>query len=185
MRSCWKTWGALAVAAIALTGCSPTAGMQGADGPSKAAVRETQKQFPAFHAKDLSGKDVTSDIFARKKITVINIWGTFCPPCIGEMPELGEWARNMPKDAQLIGIVCDISGEDDKKTIGEAQRILGDAHADFVNLLPNKEIGQYLENVEAVPTTIFVDSQGKILGDPVLGANVPQYQKIVSDYLHE
>ncbi len=183
MKTKMKICGAVMMAAaVLLSGCVSE---EGKDAKASVAAKESQEVFPSFHTKSLSGEDVTNEIFARKKITVVNIWGTFCPPCIGEMPELGEWARNMPKDAQLIGIVCDADGDQDKKTIAEARRILKEADADFLNLVPNSEIMQYLENVQAVPTTIFVDAQGKIVAQPVVGADVQGYKNVVKEYLGE
>ncbi len=172
----------LAASVFLAGGCSAGEG-QSAD---KQAVKENsaqQAKFPAFQTQDTAGKLVTQDIFKHKKVTVINIWGTFCPPCIGEMPELGAWAREMPADAQLIGIVCDVRGEKDKQTIAKANKITAEANAQFVNLLPNAEIMQYLEGVEAVPTTIFVDSAGNIIGEAVVGANVPRYKELLARYL--
>lgn len=170
-------------ALIALVPLTGGCGAESAGSSSGPAVVSQGEMFPAFTAKDLNGNTVTNEIFAQKKITVINIWGTFCPPCIGEMPELGEWARSMPGDVQLIGIVCDMEDESDAQTKAEAERILRQASADFVNLIPGEGINQYLRKVEAVPTTIFVDSTGKIIGEPVIGADVDSYKRVVSDYL--
>ncbi|MBQ4235421.1 MAG: TlpA family protein disulfide reductase, partial [Treponema sp.] len=39
-----------------------------------------------FTATDLNGRIVTSEIFEKNKVTMLNIWGTFCGPCIREMP---------------------------------------------------------------------------------------------------
>lgn len=168
----------LSVAILFSSGCGTEAATTGSS------IRADQgEKFPAFTTKDLAGNTVTEGIFAGKKVTVINIWGTFCPPCIGEMPELAEWARSMPEGAQLMGIVCDVGGEGDKETIGEAQKIMRKAGGDFVNLIPNGEIMKYLETVEAVPTTIFVDEKGNILGKPVIGADVGQYKDRVREYL--
>lgn len=141
------------------------------------------EKFPAFKTADLKGHEVTQDIFKGKKVTVINIWGTFCPPCIGEMPELGAWAKEMPQDAQLIGLVCDASGPEDKEITAAALKILSDSQADFVNLLPSQELMKYLDKVEAVPTTIFVDEEGRIIGEQVVGANVPKYKELLARYL--
>ncbi|MBE6091885.1 MAG: hypothetical protein E7201_01705 [Selenomonas ruminantium] len=63
-------------------------------------------------------------------------------------------------------------------------KITSEAKADFVNLLPSEELMKYLEKVEAVPTTIFVDAEGNILGEAVVGANVPQYQERLAAFLH-
>lgn len=142
-----------------------------------------QNKFPAFTTVDIDGNPVTQDIFKGKKVTVVNIWGTFCPPCIEEMPELGRWAIEMPSDAQIIGIVCDIGDKNDKKTINKAKKITAEANVKFVNIIPNDEIMNYLERVEAVPTTIFVDSEGKIIGETVVGADVLKYQALLQRYL--
>ena len=144
---------------------------------------EKPEKFPAFKTLDLAGNTVTQDIFKGKKVTVINIWGTFCPPCKEEMPALGAWASEMPKDAQIIGIVCDAKNENDKRIADAAVKIMESSNAKFVNLLPSKEIMGYLENVAAVPTTIFVDSEGNILGKAVVGADVEKYKSRVREYL--
>ena len=44
---------------------------------------------------------------------------------------------------------------------------------------------EYLEGVEAVPTTIFVDAEGKLVGEPVVGADVDAYKVAVEAYLHD
>lgn len=182
MKLTKKIWGiALLSISFLMTGCGESVAEHDTSQPASAQFAK----FPQFATKDLTGNTITNDIFARKKITVVNIWGTFCPPCIGEMPELGEWSRNMPEDAQLIGIICDADGENDTKTADTAEKILNKAQADFVNLMPSKDIMKYLENVEAVPTTIFVDSAGNMIGTPVIGADVAQYKKRVAEYLHE
>ena len=158
------------------------AGCSAEDGMTAQQTAEASK-FPAFKTVDTNGNTVTQDIFKGKKVTVVNIWGTFCPPCIGEMPELGAWAREMPQDAQIIGLICDAEGPADKKTTAAAVKILKEANAGFVNILPSEELLKYLENVEAVPTTIFVDSEGNIIGEKVVGADVNKYKTLLTRYL--
>lgn len=45
-----------------------------------------------FEGTDLRGNTVSSDIFSRFKLTMINVWATYCNPCLREMPDLGELA---------------------------------------------------------------------------------------------
>ncbi|MBO6204537.1 MAG: TlpA family protein disulfide reductase [Selenomonas sp.] len=183
MHNFVKTTGAVFLAASVFLSVGCSAGEEQSAVHTDREKNVQQEKFPAFQTKDLAGNTVTQDIFKQKKVTVVNIWGTFCPPCIGEMPELGSWTRQMPADAQLIGIVCDARGTGDKETIAKAVKITSEAKADFVNLLPSEELMKYLEKVEAVPTTIFVDAEGNILGEAVVGANVPQYQERLAGYL--
>jgi thiol-disulfide isomerase/thioredoxin len=123
--------------------------------------------FPPFATHDIDGKEVTGDIFAGKKLTMVNIWTTWCPPCVAEMPDLGKLARTMPDGSQLIGIVLDAY---DPGALDEAQKILSKADAKFPQLLPADAMSLLLERVEAIPTTIFVDASGKIVGSVLVGA---------------
>lgn len=165
--------------AVFMTGCSDDAENFDEDKPNVA--QAMSKQLPTFNATDVDGKPVTNAIFASKKITIVNIWGTFCPPCIGEMPELGELAKNMPADAQLIGLVCD--AEEGSPQIQDAQKILRDAGANFVNIIPDKNLLRFLNDVDAVPTTIFVNSKGEIIGRAIVGADVEGYRNELAKLL--
>ena len=50
--------------------------------------------------------------------------------------------------------------------------------------MPNTEINEYLQNVDAVPTTIFVNSKGEIVGNPIIGADVSGYKDFVEGYIN-
>ena len=142
-------------------------------------------KFPSFATQDLAGNAVTGDIFAQKDITVVNFWGTFCGPCIGEMPELGEWAREMPDNVQIIGILTDVMAGDERG-IQKAIKITDKAKADFTNLLMDEALSAYCASViTAVPTTILVNREGMIVGDPIVGARVDSYKAAVEAALDE
>ena len=177
-----KLFRILLLSMVAFSSIFLAAGCSAENGKTAQETANSNK-FPAFQTVDVAGNTVTQDIFKGKKITVVNIWGTFCPPCIEEMPELGRWAREMPQDAQIIGIVCDASGPSDKETAAAAVRILKDANVGFVNILPDDKVLEFLSNIEAVPTTIFVDSNGNIIGEKVIGAEVAKYKEQVKRYL--
>ena len=122
-------------------------------------------------------------IFKDKDLTVLNIWGTFCGPCINEMPELGAWAKEMPENVQIIGLVADIAGETDSKQIDTAKAILEKTDANFQNIIPNADFSPLLSTVVGVPTTYFINREGKIVGKPIVGAQVPKYKTFVEGYL--
>lgn len=139
-----------------------------------------------FKAVDLNGNEVTESIFSEKDLTVVNIWGTFCSPCIEEMPELGAWAKEMPENVQIIGLVQDISGADDTEHIELAKQIISKADADFVQLIAGTDdFAGVMASLVGVPTTIFVDSNGNIVGEPIVGSEVEGYKKFVEEYLNE
>ncbi|WP_242945470.1 TlpA family protein disulfide reductase [Hespellia stercorisuis] len=121
-------------------------------------------------------------MFAEKELTVVNLWGTFCGPCIREMPELGELAKEYDgSDVQIIGIPVDVSDEETLKT---AQDIVAQTGANYLHLVPNKELYNiYLKNVSAVPETIFVDKTGTIVGNAVGARDKDSWKKLIDDTL--
>lgn len=153
------------------------------DAAEEETVQEESTKFPAFTATDLEGNTVTESIFADKDLTVLNIWGTFCGPCVGEMPELGEWAKEMPDNVQMVGLVIDINGEEDTKQRDAAVDITSKAGAEFTQIIVNQDFAPVLKDVLGVPTTMFIDKDGNIAGDPILGADVDGYKKFVEEYL--
>ena len=52
--------------------------------------------FEVMSMSDLDGNEVDSSIFADYDLTMINIWATFCNPCLSEMPELAELSSTQP-----------------------------------------------------------------------------------------
>lgn len=140
-------------------------------------------QNVSFSSADLDKNKITDEIFSAADVTVVNVWGTFCPPCIREMPELTEWQKSMPKNAQIIGIVCDVNSTDDAKGISKAKAILKKSGATFPNVIANQSLAQFLNGIQFVPTTFLVDKNGNIVGDMIVGAQVAKYKKAVEDYL--
>ena len=65
-----------------------------------------------FSTTDLEGNTVTNDIFSQADLTVVNFWGTFCNPCINEMPELAKWNEEMPDNVQMLGTIVDVETVD-------------------------------------------------------------------------
>lgn len=139
---------------------------------------------PAFTTTDLEGNTVTEDIFSGKDLTVVNVWATYCGPCINEMPELGRWAGELPDNVQLIGIAGDVASGDDGELHDLAVSILEEAEADFPCLTVSEDLMWVLYSISGVPTTFFVDGEGNIVGNAVLGAYVEEYKSQVEELLN-
>lgn len=145
---------------------------------------EAYGTFSEFSTYDIDGNEVTESIFANKDLTVVNIWGTFCGPCIGEMPELGAWEKELPDNVQIVGLIVDISRTDDETHIAAAKQITEKADAKFVNLIGgNGAFNDLMASIVGVPTTIFVDRSGNIVGEIIVGADVERYKAFVNKYV--
>ena len=137
-----------------------------------------------FDAQTLDGASLSSDLFADSRITMVNVWATYCNPCLSEMPGLGELAAEYdPAEFQIIGIVSDVwEGED--QTLVES--LIQKTGADYLHLLANDSIGQaILSSVSGVPTTFFFDGEGAYLGGVVGSAEKEKWEEIVHGLLEE
>ena len=125
----------------------------------------------AFTCQDVNGNSVSETIFSQSKLTMVNVWATYCNPCLSEMPGLGELAVSYESDAfQIIGIVSDVMEEGDETAVDQARALIEQTGANYTHLLLNESIYYaLLTNVSAVPTTFFVDETGAIM-DTVVGA---------------
>ncbi|MGN0778486.1 MAG: TlpA family protein disulfide reductase [Aristaeellaceae bacterium] len=145
---------------------------------------EAGDKFPAFVGSDMQGSEVTEAIFAEKELTVVNFWATTCGPCISEMPELGEWARELPENVQIIGVLTDV-WPDQQQKIDMVNQIMRKANADFINLMTNDVLyAYYKEHMIGTPTTILVNSRGEVVGNTILGTAIEQYKQEVEAYFN-
>ena len=138
----------------------------------------------SFETQDLEGNPVTSqELLAGHKITMINIWATWCSNCKAEMEDLEalnkEWAD---LDCQIIGICDDAK---DEEMVPLAKKILEEHGVTFRNVRSNDVICDEQLPAVGLPTSYFVDSEGKILCSPIVGRNVEQYSVTLQELLSE
>lgn len=121
-----------------------------------------------FEGTDIEGNVVTSEIFSQSKLTMVNVWATYCNPCLREMPELGELADEFDEEKfRIIGIISDVAEGEEQEL---AEDLIERTQADYTHLLLNESIyNALLTDVAAVPTTFFIDENGTVL-DTVVGA---------------
>ena len=134
-----------------------------------------------YEAADLDGTlRQSADLFAGAKVTMINLWATWCPPCKAELPALGAMAKEFEEQGcQIIGVCID-AADDATATNGAA--LLKDAGADYLNLRAAENVGEVFPT-EVVPVTLFVDSSGRILTEPIKGAHPEAYRQALADAL--
>ena len=126
----------------------------------------------SFETTDLDGNPVNSkDLFAGRKVTMINLWATWCFACKKELPELSELAKKCEEmGCQIVGICLDADEEDLAEL---AREILKSNGADYLNLVPPENTGNLLPTI-SYPTSFFFDSEGRMIVEPVRGAHVDQ-----------
>ena len=125
--------------------------------------------FPAFRTESLDGRVVTDEIFAGKT-TAVCVWTVRdVENSRAALNHLAAIAEELPENAQFIGLVGDLKAEDgaDKRTTAKA--IAADCPAIFPQLLINDDFMPFLIRLRSAPTVVFIDSAGRLVGQPVVG----------------
>ena len=127
--------------------------------------------FNNVSGKDFDGNDVDENLFSKNAVTVMNFWFTGCKPCVAELSKLNELNDAIKSmGGEVVGVNTDtFDGKED--TIKEAKKILESQGAKYRNLSidSDSDAGKYASSIMAFPTTILVDRNGNIVGDPMLG----------------
>lgn len=141
----------------------------------------------AFSCQDIDGNAFSEEIFSESKLTMVNVWATYCGPCLSEMPELGELAKEYdPEDFQLIGIISDVLENSSEDTLAQASELIEKTGADYPHLLLNESLYYaLLTDVSAVPTTFFINSQGEILKTVVGAQQKSAWEDLINELLEE
>lgn len=138
---------------------------------SKKNNTETTSPFSNLSGKDFNGNSVDESLFSKNAVTVVNFWFNGCKPCVAELSklnELNEAIRSM--GGEVVGINTE-TFDGNKTAIKEASAILESQGAKYRNLSidSSSNAGKYASDIMAFPTTILVDRNGNIVGDPMLG----------------
>ena len=153
---------------------------------------ESTGVFQGFKGKDLDGNDVDDSLFAKNKVTVVNFWFSGCKPCVGELSKLNELNETLKEmGGEVVGINTDTL-DNNEAGIKEAKEILKAQGASYKNLTfdSNSTVGKYAGNIMAFPTTVLVDKDGNIIGEPFMGgiddqSNYDQLMKQIQSVLDQ
>ena len=148
--------------------------------------------FHGFKGKDLDGNDVDDSLFAQNKVTVVNFWFSGCKPCVEELSKLNELNDKLKEmGGEVVGINTDTL-DDNQDGIKEAKEILKAQGASYKNLTFDSDsaVGKYAGDIMAFPTTVLVDKDGNIVGEPFMGgiddpSNYEQLMKQIQSVLDQ
>lgn len=190
-------FGVLVLPALLLSGCTGgTDGKTVETDPGAEAVssppvqeetpseEESSAIFVTFEGTDLEGNTVSEDVFTQSKLTMVNVWSTYCNPCLREMPGLGELAAEYDgSEFQIIGIVSDVREGEDQALV---ESLVQQTGANYPHLLLNDSINNaFMGSVSGVPTTFFFDGEGMYLGGVVGSAEKSEWEELIHGLLEE
>ena len=144
-----------------------------------------------FETTGVDGKTYTQDIFSKYDLTMVNVFTTWCSPCINEIPELEKLYQEMKeKGVGVVGMVIDSVGEDgttDEDTVKKAQILKEKTGVTYPLLIPDAgNMNGRISGLSSFPESFFVDKDGNIVGDPIMGSkNLEDWKTAVEDALEK
>jgi len=143
----------------------------------------TENRALSFDTTDMDGNAVSSTaLFAEHEYTLVNIWASWCGPCINELEELQTIDGRLSEvDCGVVGLLYDGNEEAPRET---ARAILEEKGISYTVILAPENVDEQFV-VQAFPTTYIVNRQGVIVGDPIIGARVDQYEPAITALLEK
>ena len=129
------------------------------------------KQAPGFTLKDTTGKKVSLSDY-RGKAVVLDFWATWCAPCKVEIPWLAKLHDQYASQGlEILGVSEDDLDKDDQKALLKEKQEITDAASklgiNYPVLFDENEVAKPYGGVDALPTTFFVDRNGKVVAATV------------------
>ena len=144
--------------------------------------------FTRFTATDLEGNTYDESVLKEKKLTMINLWIPYVPTCLTNLSDFNELG-NEYDDLQVIGFVCGLYENEDgtysSSVLQDALKVIDEEKLSFLNLLPYEDLKELkLTGDYSVPQVIFVDENGKQIGESVIGTKThDEWKAIIEDAL--
>ena len=127
--------------------------------------------FKNISGTDFDGNKIDESLFSNNAVTVLNFWFSGCKPCVAELSKLNELNEAIKSmGGQVVGVNTE-TFDGNETAIEEAKSILESQGAEYRNVCfdSDSDAAQYASNIMAFPTTILVDRNGNIVGEPMLG----------------
>lgn len=125
--------------------------------------------FAADFKFKMDGKDRSFAELTKGKVVFLNFWGTWCPPCRKEIPDLVEISKDLKgKDFIMIGVALE-RARTKEEAAEQVVKYGTDKGIDYINFIGDERIKDAYGKVPAVPTTFIIDKNGKIV-EKIVGA---------------
>ncbi|MFF3020080.1 TlpA family protein disulfide reductase [Streptomyces sp. NPDC057939] len=183
--------------AMTLTACgdgddggkpSGSAGGNYVAGPSgiSTVARADRKEAPKLDGETVAGQTLDTTTL-KGKVVVLNVWGSWCPPCRAEAPYFAKVSKEMAdggKDVTFVGLNTRDNSKQNaaafEETYGITYPSLYDPDGKLMLRFPKGTL-----NPQAIPSTIVLDKEGRIAARALVALNEEQLRSMIDPLLAE
>lgn len=138
---------------------------------------EENSKYLNFITNTLEGDPITTAAFYDYDMTVVNFWASYCQEeGINELEELEAFYKDLQKkypNVNFIQVIIDTPGEKAESIVADAYDKAG---VTFTGIMPDQNLASWIiTHLEGLPTTIFVDRQGKTADLQIQGMQDASY----------
>ena len=108
---------------------------------------------------DLDGNDIKLSDY-KGKIVIVDVWGTWCPPCQKEIPHFVRLLEEHKDDLAIIGI--NYEHGDPADAVAKIKSFAKDNGINYPCVIGDESTQNQIPNLEGFPTTLFLDRTGKV-----------------------
>ena len=128
-----------------------------------------------FTTQDVYGNSFDKERFQDYDLTLVNVFTTWCTPCVEEMPDLEKLYQQMKdKGVNVVGVMLDMlneKGEIVQSDLERAQTLVERTGVTYPVLLPDSTyMNGRLIGIEGFPETFFIDKNGNLIGETYSGS---------------
>ena len=144
-----------------------------------------------FKTTDIDGNEYTESVFSGYDLTLVNAFTTWCSPCVNELPELEKLYQELKEQGVgVVGMVLDTvdnDGKTDEDIVAKAQKLKEKTGVTYPLLIPDEgNLNGRISGLQSFPESFFVDKDGNIVGEPIMGSNdLEGWKEIVEKQLEE
>lgn len=140
-----------------------------------------------FSTEDVFGNTCSQDIFYDYDLTLVNVFATWCAPCVDEIPVLEKIRQEYAEKGIKLGVAAVVydaksAREIDEGALERAKTLYADSSAQFPFLIPDDgNMNERLTGIANFPESFFVDCNGNIVSEPYIGVKTQEEWEQIID----
>ncbi len=149
--------------------------------------RSNETKAPDFKLATIGGEEFYLSDYAGK-VVMLNFWGTWCPPCRKEIPDLVNLQTKYNKDGlEIVGITLNSGSAAEIQKFADQKQInytiltdFGNNETQAVTNLYGQAVG---EPISSIPTTLLIDRDGYIVKGYLGARSEEVFYNDIKEYL--
>ncbi len=160
---------------VILIGIICTILLSGNKANTTTSVNVNKENVPDVIVKDLEGKDIALKTLVDGKLTILNFWATWCPPCRQELAEMEKYfPKYKDKGLSIIAFSVD-------ENVNDVIKFSKENNLTVKVLMSNDKLMSAYGGIKSIPVTFILDYEGQIK-NKIIGFN-PKIEDEIKKYL--